>query len=71
MPEFVLNITTSNETVKANYCKVTETDPSDEGLADKLKEFEEKDAAVRPKVLEEFEKHPARCKVLSVSTDTS
>ena len=70
MPEFILNLTTSQKTVEARYCEKNEKEPGEETTAD-VTAIEEADAALRPKILEEFEKFAARCKIVTLSTDTS
>ena len=68
MPEFILNCQVSNKVGLDRYCEKNEKENNEETQAE-YKALEEADLAFRPPLLEEFEKHAARCKIISLNTD--
>ena len=62
------NCQVSNKVGLDRYCEKNEKENNEETQAE-YKALEEADLAFRPPLLEEFEKHAARCKIISLNTD--
>ena len=71
VPEFVLNLTATKETIGARFCAKNEKDAVGEDDEAELAGYVEADTALRGPLVEHFKKFPGRCTIYDLSTDTS